>query len=56
MTDPCRQLAEAMVRFEDQMWAPEPKPVSPTPRPALRWTPTGQPRPSVPYSVQRPQA
>lgn len=52
MSDPARQLAEAMVCFEDRLWALPEKPVSP-PRPALRWTPTGHPRPSVRYSFQR---
>ena len=55
MSDPDRQLAEAMVRFEERLWALPEKPVSPR-RPALRWTPTGQPRPSVRYSFQRPGA
>lgn len=59
VTDPDRYLAEAKVQFEDELWAPVAKPVEPPPRrqAALRWTPSGHARPSVPYSmVLRPQA
>lgn len=57
VTDPDRYLAEAKVQFEDKLWAPAEKPVEPRrATPALRWTPTGLARPSVPYSLQRPRA